>query len=125
MTLPRKHAGVVGTVQCDSSQQLTGVWVRSCVKAKGLSEWLGGMDGILVTKLCGIAVSSQSRTCSQGCLHGVETLPNTLPKAACFRPHASDLRRETAGGETDGVAEFGLKTWQPQVQHVHEAVFSQ
>lgn len=60
-----------------------------------MSGW-GGMDGILVIKLCGIAVSSQTRTCSQCCLHGVET----LPKAACFRPHASDLRRETAGGET-------------------------
>lgn len=29
---------VAESVQCDSPQQLTGVWVRSWVKAKGLSE---------------------------------------------------------------------------------------
>lgn len=100
--------------KCAARQQLTGVWVRSWVRAKGLSGLGDCVDRTLVMKLAGIAVSSQTRTCSQCCLHRVEK----LPKTTCICHRASDLWRETAGGKTasewwpDGGVGFGLKTWQ-------------
>lgn len=120
----RKHAGVAESVQRDSPQQLNGVWIRSWVQAKRLSEWLGGMDEYYLDKSRGIAVSSQTRTCSKCCLYRVETFPQHTSRG-CLLPSSWVRSKERNYRQWNWI---GLMTWWccwPRTENLAEAVFTQ